>query len=142
MRRYFDNLKKLQKAYSRLLEPICVQWGLTRNEMDVLLFLYNNPELDRAADIVSCRGIAKSHVSVSVAGLEKRGFLQKRMDCADRRTVHLKLTEAAIPASKQGWEAQRYLGGLLIEGLSAEELALWKQLEEKVRHNIETLEEQ
>lgn len=138
---YFDNLQKLQKIYGNLLGPVCTQWKLTRNELDVLLFLYNNPHLDRAADIVSCRGIAKSHVSISVAGLEKRGYLCKRTDEADRRTVHLELTEASYPAAQAGKNAQMALGKLLIEGLTEEELTLWRQLGEKVRQNIENLEE-
>lgn len=138
---YFDNLKKLQKAYARLLEPVCRQWDLTRNELDVLLFLYNNPQLDRAADIVCCRGIAKSHVSQSVASLEKRGYLRRQVDPEDRRTIHLALTEDAIPPAQQGRSAQQDLGALLTQGLTREELALWRQLQEKVRLNIEKLEE-
>lgn len=138
---YFDNLQKLQKIYGKLLEPVCSQWNLTRNELDVLLFLYNNPHLDRAADIVACRGIAKSHVSISVANLESRGYLCKQGDSADRRTLHLKLTEASRPAAQAGKEAQMVLGKLLTSGLTEEELILWRQLGEKIRQNIENLEE-
>lgn len=138
---YFDNLQKLQKIYGKLLEPVCAQWDLTRNELDVLLFLYNNPQFDRAADIVACRGISKSHVSISVANLESRGYLCKQADKADRRTIHLKLTENAYPAAQAGKQAQIALGKRLINGLTAEELTLWRQLEEKVRRNIENLEE-
>lgn len=138
---YFDDLQRLRKAYARLLEPVCEVWTLTRCEMDVLLFLYNNPELDRAADIVSCRGIAKSHVSQSVASLEKRGFLLKRADPADRRTVHLRLTDAALPAARQGKCAQQELGELLIRGLTEAELAIWQRLAERVHRNIEKMEE-
>lgn len=138
---YFDNLQKLQKIYGNLLAPVCAQWNLTRNELDVLLFLYNNPHLDRATDIVSCRGIAKSHVSISVSSLEKRGYLRKWVDKADRRTIHLELTEASYPAAQAGKAAQTALGKLLIQGLTEEELTLWRQLGEKVRENIEKLEE-
>lgn len=138
---YFDNLQKLQKNYGRLLEPVCRQWDLTRNELDVLLFLYNNPHLDRATDIVSCRGIAKSHVSISVANLERRGYLCKRIDPADRRTVHLELTEASVAAAQAGRDAQLALGQLLVQGLSEDELHLLRRLGEKIRQNIENLEE-
>ena len=59
---YFDTMARAQKGYARLLEPICKKWDLTRNELDVMLFLANNPDYDRAADIVTNRGLAKSHV--------------------------------------------------------------------------------
>lgn len=137
----FDDLQKLQKAYGRLLEPVCRRWNLTRNELDVLLFLHNNPHLDRAADIVSCRGIAKSHVSASVASLERRSFLHRRTDSADRRTVHLSVTQAAQPVVDAGLAAQRSFGALLVAGLTPQQLEQGRQLTEAVRRNIEKLED-
>ena len=41
---YFDTVARAQKGYARLLEPICKKWDLTRNELDVILFLANNPD--------------------------------------------------------------------------------------------------
>ena len=61
---YFDAMSKAKKEYSRCLEPVCRDFGLTQNELAVLLFLRNNPCLDRAADIVSCRGIALSLIHI------------------------------------------------------------------------------
>ena len=40
---YFDIMAKAQKGYARLLAPICKRHDLTRNELDVRLFLHNNP---------------------------------------------------------------------------------------------------
>lgn len=141
MESYFDDLRRLQTAYARLLEPVCRQWGLTRNELDVLLFLFNNPSLDRAADIVACRGIAKSHVSQSITALEQRGFLTKQADPADRRSVHLCLTASARLAALQGKQAQQQLGNMLVTGLEPGELAQLTQLGAKIRRNIRKLEE-
>lgn len=49
---FFETALRAQKSYSRLMEPVCKKWNLTHNELDVLLFLANNPEQNRAADIV------------------------------------------------------------------------------------------
>ena len=65
-------MARAQKGYARLLEPVCKKFDLTRNELDVILFLANNPNFDRAVDIVNNRGLTKSHVSMSVASLESR----------------------------------------------------------------------
>ena len=81
---YFDTMAKAQKGYARLMDPICKKWDLTRNELDVLLFLANNPEFDRAVDIVNNRGLSKSHVSLSISNLERRGFLERIDDPDDR----------------------------------------------------------
>lgn len=137
----FDDLRKLQARYRALLEPICRQHSLTRNELDILLFLHNNPQLDRAADIVSYRGIAKSHVSMSVASLESRGWLRREADGADRRIIHLLPTAAASPAIDAGKKAQQSLASLLSADLTAQERALLQQLLEKIHQTVDQMEE-
>ena len=112
-----------------------------RNELDVMLFLLNNPGLDRAADIVSRRGIAKSHVSQSVGILEEKGFLRRCEDSADRRTVRLKLTEAAMPIAREGQEAQKRFFARIHRNVSGEELAFLRDLMQRVRDNIVAIED-
>ena len=41
---FFDSTLRAKKKYSQLLEPICEEHNLTRNELDVMLFLVNNPQ--------------------------------------------------------------------------------------------------
>ncbi len=137
---YFDSLGKSQKVYSKFQEPVCRKWEVTRNELDVLLFLYNNPEYDRAADIVSRRGIAKSHVSLSVANLEGRGMLSKQFNPEDRRTAHLKLTEDGLAVAKDGKAAQQEFLAQLYAGVSEEELNVWIEVNQKVWKNINNME--
>lgn len=138
---YFDSALRAKKKYSQLLDPICEEWGLTRNELDVMLFLANNPQYDRAADIVTRRGIAKSHVSLSVGNLEKRGFLTRRFDENDRRTVHLTLSEEAKAIALTARECQIHFFSRIFKGLTREELVLWKNLYAKVCENIEHLDD-
>lgn len=136
---YFDILSQSQKAYSRQLEPVCRKWDLTRSEVDVLLFLYNNPEYDRAADIVSRRGMTKSHVSMSVASLADRNLLQRSTAPEDRRTVRLGLTEEGRAVAAEAREAQQYFFDQLYQGISEKELEIWEKITETVFENIETL---
>ena len=136
---YFDILGQCRKAYSRQLEPVCKNRALTRSEVDVLLFLYNNPEFDRAADIVTRRGMTKSHVSMSVASLVDRGLLQRHSAPEDRRTVRLRLTEPGQAIAAEAREAQQLFFDRLYRGISQEELALWEQITQKVCRNIEDI---
>lgn len=57
----------------------------------------NNPGLDTARDIVELRMLPKSNVSVAVESLIQRGLLCRRRDTADRRRIHLSLTNSAAP---------------------------------------------
>lgn len=136
---YFDILGQAQKAYSRQLEPVCKKWDISRSELDVLLFLYNNPGFDRAADIVTRRGMAKSHVSMSVANLEERGLLSRHFSQTDRRTAHLKLTAQGEEIAAEGRIAQEAFFALLYGNIPEEEFRLFEKTSQKVCENIEKI---
>ena len=138
---FFDSTLRAKKKYSQLLEPICEEHNLTRNELDVMLFLVNNPQYDRAADIVTRRGIAKSHVSLSVGNLEKRGFLTRRFDENDRRTVHLTLSQEAMDIAQTARAEQIAFFKRVYAGLTREEMDVWHNLYAKVCKNIEHLDD-
>lgn len=138
---YFDTMARAQKGYARLMEPICKKWDLTRNELDVMLFLTNNPDYDRAVDIVTMRGLSKSHVSLSINSLESRGFLTREEDPADRRTVHLKLTDRAREITDNGRMVQKRFFSYLHQGVTQEQIALMVDFAKKVSENIQNIEE-
>lgn len=139
-RSQLNRLQTAKKKYAAVLEPLCRQWDLTRNELNVLLFLANNPEFDRAADIVTIRSIAKSHVSLAVSSLERRGFLTRRFDPGDRRTAHLQLTPEAAPVIAGGLALQQQFFRGIFSGFTPEELALWRNLADRVLENAEQME--
>jgi len=137
---YFETMLRARKGYGKVMDPICRQWDLTRNELDVIIFLYNNPEFDRASDVALRRGMAKSHVSLSVSTLEEKGLLARIPDPADRRTIHLKLLGDALDIAVQGREAQAVFFGKVYAGLTQEELATWVRIVEKLSGNIACLD--
>ena len=137
---YFDTVSSAAKSYARMLEPICKERKLTHNELDVLLFLYNNPGFDRAADIVSRRGIAKSHVSLSVAGLEEKGLLRRNFSEQDRRTAHLELLEPGRVIASEARERQLQYLSALYRGVSPEEFEIWQNIVLKIQNNIRNIE--
>ena len=133
---FFGAMGKAKKEYARYLEPVCRSWSLTQNELAVLLFLYNNPGRDRAADIVDCRGIAKSHVSLAVSNLERRGILERRFDPSDRRMLRLALTQKGKQIAQEGRERQRLFFAELYAGITPEELEQMRLLNGKILGNI------
>ena len=76
------------KLYQDTVLPVCKKYGLTYMEFGVLMFLYNNPQYNTAAQIVSMRHIPKSHVSISVKSLMEKGLLRGEK-CKDKRAVRL-----------------------------------------------------
>ncbi len=138
---YFDTMARAQKGYARLLDPVCRKWNLTRNELDVLLFLANNPDFDRAVDIVNNRGMSKSHVSLSITNLERRGFLERLDDPDDRRTVHLRLLPLSEEITMAGQMAQKRFFSYLHQGVTQEQIDLMLDFARRVNENIRNIEE-
>ena len=85
-------VQKSDRVLNRMMTETARNLGVTKPEMDVLLFLYNNPQYDKAADVSELRFLAKSYVSKAVDLLQKRGYLQVQNDEKDRRVMRLKLT--------------------------------------------------
>ena len=49
---FWDNVLLLKGLYDQALDPVAQRWKLTRMELDLLLFLHNNP--DRATAARTC----------------------------------------------------------------------------------------
>lgn len=128
--------------YSACLEPVCRKYALNRTELDILLFLANNPQYDTAADICAVRSLAKSHVSTSVRALEGAGFLEKYQLPADRRVIHLRVTPAAEAVVADGRTAQEKFRGVLTEGLDREELRAVELAHAKIIRNVKKFMEE
>lgn len=133
---FFYNLAQLKKMLSRSLEPLCAKWGLTQNEAAVILFLAENPDMDRASDIALYLGLAKSHISLSISQLEEKHLLEKQPDAVDRRISRLKLI---AKGTEIGREAQQCIAALeerLFEGVTPEEMAQFEAFAQKITRNI------
>ena len=133
---FLDSVQHAKRAYSKFQEPVCKKWNLTQKELDILLFLYNNPTYDRAVDIVNLRGITKSHVSISVRSLEDKAFLLCAAHPTDRRTVRLELTEAGRQVAAQARQVQEAFFQALYNGIDPDALAVWNRVRNQISENI------
>lgn len=136
-----ESLFRLRKAYARTVEPLCREWDLTRNEIDVLLFLANNPGYDRAADIVERRGIAKSHVSAAVRRLVERKILDRWYAPEDRREVHLRIRPEAMELAALAQRRQQDFYRRIFADFSQEETAVFMGFLDKIDETLKKQEE-
>lgn len=125
-----------KKLYEKIGAPVCVEYGLTHVERDIMLFLANNPDYDTATQIVEVRMLAKSHVSTSIESLVKKGFLRREPDPHERRLIHLRIEPAAEPLIQAARQKQREFGEILYRGFSIEEACQLEALMDRVAANI------
>ena len=131
-------VQQFRRYYDRQFTDLLARSGLTMREMDVILFLTINPGQDTARDVRELRGLSKSQVFAAVDLLAERGLLDRLPDRADRRVVHLALTEAGAALARQGRQIQSACLEKLFSGLTPAETDRFQQLLEKVLTGAET----
>ena len=75
---FWDKHKTITSYYELLSGKVCDKYELTQMEYDILMFLYNNPQNNTAAEIVKIRKSTKSHVSTSLKNLENKKLIERK----------------------------------------------------------------
>ncbi len=137
---FWDSIPLTMKVYDQKLEPVSRKYGMTRCEVDILLFLANNPQYDTASEVVSRRGLAKSHVSASVDRLVRGGYLAREYRAGNRKAIHLRLLDAAADVVADGRAAQEQFFSILLRDFSKKEQAELRRLLDKIAANLRTVQ--
>ncbi len=127
--------KMMKRLYEEKFDEICQKYQMTQIEVDILVFLANNPEYDTARDIVEVRMIAKSYISKSVENLIRNGFLVRDLDKHDRRTVHLHLTDKSNPIIVDARIKQKQYVRILFTGMTVDEIETFESLLTRIVDN-------
>lgn len=134
----WEHQNAIKTLYAKCVGETCSKHKITRMELDILLFLANNPRFDTAADIVEIRYLSKSQVSAAVKTLEESGFIRKEYADNNRKTAHLKICEAASSIVADGKEAQEKFVSIMLQGLSQEEIEGIKRCFQHMWENIDS----
>lgn len=138
---FLENLSAFKKRYDQALDPVAQRCGLTRMELDLLLFLHNNPSRNTAAEAVRLRRWTKSHVSAAARALQDKGLLSAGHPPGNRKVIRLTPLPAADGILRQGTEAQARFFAILSRGVTSEERRSMEQLLEKIARNLRDYEE-
>jgi DNA-binding MarR family transcriptional regulator len=137
------NGQQFKKLYDRKCNQISKRYGLTRIEIEILLFLENNPSYDTAKSIVELRFYAKSHVSKAIDSLIKSGYVLVKSDEHDRRCIHVKIAPSAEQVVREANDLHHNLIEILYKNISLEEKRIMESVAKKIANNIkEALEKE
>ena len=132
----WEHQNAIKALYSKCVERVCVKHSITRMELDILLFLANNPCFDTATDIIEVRYLSKSQVSSSIKLLEQCGYLRKEYLECNRKTAHLRVCKEAMDIIHDGQAAQEEFISIMLDGFSQEEINSMKQYNDQILRNI------
>ena len=131
--------QRMKKWYEEALHAVAVQYGLTMNELSVLLFLANNPAYKTASDIVDVRRIKANLVSVNVDKLVQEGLLERRPVPGDRRKTELHCTEMAQPIIQRGQALQEAFFARLMQGIDPAQLRAFYDTIARMGENLDAI---
>lgn len=106
----------LRREFNRSMH----ETGLTEAGWRVIVHLYRQQGVNQAtlAGLLDVQPISLGRL---IDRLEKRGFVVRRADPADRRAVALYLTDKALPLLQTGAETGENLRKMALQGLSETE---------------------
>ena len=135
---FADFVIGMAKEYEPYRRKIMERFSLSAAEVDVLMFLSNNPEYNTATQVSKIRMIPKSHVSLAVGLLSEKGLLCKQKG-KSRRTVCLIPSKRAAEITDFGRKMQDEFQQALYCGFSETEKAILESLHRKITENMENI---
>lgn len=133
---YFVHFAKLNKVYRKMCYQAVEEYRFTANEIEVMMFLANNPGLDTASDIAGYKNISKGLVAKSVDSLCRSGYLATQKDTRDRRVIHLILTEQSAPVVERLKHGRTEFINLLQAGVEPADLEAMERATEQMNKNL------
>lgn len=134
--------RKFMYLYESFCIPLCKKYQLNQSDLDMMLFLANNPSYNTARDVCEIRGMKKGIVSVTTERLVKQGYLIRENDSADRRIQRLYLTKLCQGIVTEGKQMQRHFLEAITSELTEEEMLLYQKISDKIRTQIIKLEKE
>ena len=123
--------------YEILKSSVCEKYQLRQMEYDILMFLYNNPQHNTAADIVRYRKSTKSHVSTSLKKLENKGLVEKIQSENNKKHIEIVLLDKAKLIVEAGTNVQKQFAQTVLSGLTVEEKQMCIRIFDKICNNAE-----
>ena len=133
---FLEHVLLLKEAYDQTLDPVAQRLGLTRMELDLLLFLANNPAHNTAAEAVRLRQWTKSHVSAAVHALQDKGLLSAQHPEGNRKTLLLTPLPAAGELIRDGQKAQRTFFQVMRRDFTRPEEQALEAILKKIARNV------
>ena len=135
------NFLKTQKAiadsYSAAIESAAQRSGFTKQEADVLVFFFNNPDYTLASDAVKMRGFSKAYASKAIEQLLGIGLIEIACDGEDRRMRRIKITGKGGIIAKSVSMAQQKFYERLVGDLTPEERFILDNIFNKIYKTLE-----
>lgn len=140
---FLCSLAQIKKSIGRLMDQMARENHISRIEAEILLFLYDHPDLNTATQISMHKLLTKSHVSCALKKLEQEGYVRRYYDGHNQKTIYLSLEPRAYDIVHSCSQMREEFFKKMTENIPEEDLAriisLLGSMEQKARDAAENL---
>ena len=127
---------KFKAFYNSAFKKACEKYKLSQIEIDIILFLHNNPEYNTATDICNMRGLAKSNVSIALKQLEYEKIIYIKKDEKNKKIRRLYLNNEYSSVYEELADIQKKCFAVIFKDITPEEIVSQKIFLRKCDKNI------
>lgn len=129
--------------FKKLLEEQIVElrqkYNMKKAELEILYFLSRCGKQNTSTDIHHQLMMNRGHISQAVDSLCKRNYIIAVPDENDRRYVHYVLQDSSREIIEEMTKVREEINKRIWEGISEEEMNIFREVSSKIRKNIENL---
>lgn len=130
---------RFRKLMEEQIGEIRKKYDMKKAELEILYFLSHCGGHNTSTDIHDQLLMNRGHISQAVDSLCRRRFISAMPDERDRRYVHYILLDSAKDVVRELSMQYEELNRKILEGISEEELEVFRRVSAKIRNNMEKL---
>ncbi len=130
------NGHQFKKLYEKEYEEVMKKYNLKKIEIEILYFISQCGEHNTAKDIAKIQYISKAHISNSIEDLSLKKYITVLGDNADRRCIHLSITDSAQAVIDDIEMVRERFFSILFRNITETERELMHKISQKIVDNI------
>ena len=130
---------RFRKLMEEQIGEIRKKYDMKKAELEILYFLSHCGGHNTSTDIHDQLLMNRGHISQAVDSLCRRKFISAMPDDHDRRYVHYILLDSAKDVVRELSMQYEELNRKILDGISEDELDVFRRVSEKIRNNMEKL---
>lgn len=128
---------RVRKVYIEEFSRRFQEENFSPNEINIMIFLYNNPSIDTSSKLCVTLGVSKGLISRSIDSLLKKGYMKINIDEHDKRIQHLILTKKAEPIIKRIETIKDEMDEDILKDIPKEDIEIMQRTLLKIKENFE-----
>lgn len=138
--KYIISFRKAKKLYKKYIEHDLQKYALSKNEIEIIMYLTRNEGNNTARDIAKYLNVSKGMISRNLEQLLAKGILEIQKDKVDKRISRLKLSSGAESLTKDLEKSSDKFFRGIVAGISEEKLETFAGVLEDMILNLKDFE--